>query len=67
MKPGTNLTAIHPAVEAGVNNKDIDGLSERPTPTEALTPGREPKRAVALLIDLDLMRIHPTPGNRVTR
>jgi ketosteroid isomerase-like protein len=26
MKPGTELTAIHPAVEAGVNNQDIDGL-----------------------------------------
>ena len=26
MKPGTELTAIHPAVEAGVNNRDIDGL-----------------------------------------
>jgi ketosteroid isomerase-like protein len=26
MKPGVELTAIHPAVEAGVNNQDIDGL-----------------------------------------
>jgi uncharacterized protein (TIGR02246 family) len=26
MKPGIDLTAIHPAVEAGVNNQDIDGL-----------------------------------------
>ena len=26
MKSGTELTAIHPAVEAGVNNHDIDGL-----------------------------------------
>lgn len=26
MKAGTELTAIHPAVEAGVNNQDIDGL-----------------------------------------
>ena len=26
MKPGNELTAIHPAVEAGVNNQDIDGL-----------------------------------------
>ena len=26
MKPGTELTAIHPAVEAGVKNQDIDGL-----------------------------------------
>jgi hypothetical protein len=26
MKPGMELTAIHPAVEAGVNNQDIDGL-----------------------------------------
>jgi ketosteroid isomerase-like protein len=26
MKPGTELTAIHPAVEAGVNNQNIDGL-----------------------------------------
>ena len=26
MKPGVELTAIHPAVEAGVNNGDIDGL-----------------------------------------
>jgi len=26
MQPGTELTAIHPAVEAGVNNQDIDGL-----------------------------------------
>jgi ketosteroid isomerase-like protein len=26
MKPGIELTAIHPAVEAGVNNQDIDGL-----------------------------------------
>ncbi|MDT5014653.1 MAG: hypothetical protein QOD39_813 [Mycobacterium sp.] len=26
MKSGTTLSAIHPAVEAGVNNQDIDGL-----------------------------------------
>ena len=26
MKSGAELTAIHPAVEAGVNNQDIDGL-----------------------------------------
>ncbi|MGA9373839.1 MAG: nuclear transport factor 2 family protein [Mycobacterium sp.] len=26
MKPGIDLTAIHPAVEAAVNNQDIDGL-----------------------------------------
>ena len=26
MKPGTELTAIHPAVEAGINKQDIDGL-----------------------------------------
>jgi ketosteroid isomerase-like protein len=26
VKAGTKLTAIHPAVEAGVNNQDIDGL-----------------------------------------
>jgi ketosteroid isomerase-like protein len=26
MKPGMELTAIHPAVETGVNNQDIDGL-----------------------------------------
>ena len=26
MKPGIDLTAIHPGVEAGVNNQDIDGL-----------------------------------------
>jgi ketosteroid isomerase-like protein len=26
MKPGIELAAIHPAVEAGVNNQDIDGL-----------------------------------------
>jgi ketosteroid isomerase-like protein len=26
MKRGTELTAIHPAVEAGVNNQDIDSL-----------------------------------------
>ena len=26
MKPGIDLTAIHPGVEAGVSNQDIDGL-----------------------------------------
>jgi uncharacterized protein (TIGR02246 family) len=26
MKPGIALTAIHPAVEAGINKQDIDGL-----------------------------------------
>jgi ketosteroid isomerase-like protein len=26
MNPGIELSAIHPAVEAGVNNRDIDGL-----------------------------------------
>ena len=26
MKPGIELTAIHPTVEAAVNNQDIDGL-----------------------------------------
>lgn len=26
MRPGTELAGIHPAVEAGVNNQDIDGL-----------------------------------------
>jgi uncharacterized protein (TIGR02246 family) len=26
MKPGMELSAIHPAVEAAVNNQDIDGL-----------------------------------------